>query len=468
MLRESSFLIRAKVIIDLLLLSAILLFLQSGLTNLTGSLSSTQTILSIGLCTLSWLFIGRAIGLYVDMRVKPFSIEWVIFLKTFFFYCLLTSFIFFQLFNLSSPEHRKDFLLHCLLVFLLFPLQKLAVRVVFKRIKNSDNIRRKVLIIGAGETGLDFFHQYVKNKHYGYQLAGFLDDAGQPALNGHYLGKTSELEKVIAKHDLDDIVVALPVTSQNQIHKIISIGEQQGKRVRIIPDYRQYGDGKMHVDKVGNLSIITLRSLPLDIVDNKILKRTFDVIFSLAVIVCLFSWLFPIIALIIKLTSKGPVFFKQARWGLNNKTIICWKFRSMKPNSTDVDEKGNYQQARKDDPRVTKIGKFLRKTNLDELPQFFNVLIGSMSVVGPRPHPVPLNEASKDSVEKYMMRHWVKPGITGWAQIHGYRGETRDPMLMKKRVQHDVWYIENWTFWLDQQIIVQTLVNTIKGEKNAY
>jgi putative colanic acid biosynthesis UDP-glucose lipid carrier transferase len=136
--------------------------------------------------------------------------------------------------------------------------------------------------------------------------------------------------------------------------------------------------------------------------------------------------------------------------------------------SKDVDENGNYQQAQKNDPRITSIGRFLRKTNLDELPQFFNVFLGSMSVVGPRPHPVPLNVASKDSIENYLMRHWVKPGISGWAQVNGFRGETREPSLMKKRVEHDLWYIENWTYWLDLQIIVQTMVNMVKGEKNAF
>jgi putative colanic acid biosynthesis UDP-glucose lipid carrier transferase len=136
--------------------------------------------------------------------------------------------------------------------------------------------------------------------------------------------------------------------------------------------------------------------------------------------------------------------------------------------SKDVDEKGNYLQATKNDPRITKIGAFLRKTNLDEMPQFFNVLLGSMSVVGPRPHPIPLNLISKDNVDDYMKRHWVKPGITGWAQVKGYRGETRNLYLMKKRVKLDMWYIENWTFWLDLQIILQTLVNMVKGEKNAF
>lgn len=327
---------------------------------------------------------------------------------------------------------------------------------------------RKVLIVGAGDTGQDFYQHYVKDNHYGYTLTGFIDENKNPSLNGHYLGKTSEIDDVLANYELDDIIVALPGTEVQQIERIVSIGEKEGKRIRIIPDYHRFGDGKMKVERLGSFPLITLRSLPLDIIDNRIYKRVFDILFSLLVIVCIFSWLFPIIGIIIKLGSKGPVFFKQERWGLNNKVITCYKFRSMVAASKDVDENGNYQQARKNDPRITPIGAFLRMTNLDELPQFFNVLLGSMSVVGPRPHPVPLNVASKDSVEKYMMRHWVKPGITGWAQVHGYRGETQRPYLMRKRVQYDMWYIENWTFGLDLQIILQTLVNMVKGEKNAY
>ncbi|MFT4023466.1 MAG: exopolysaccharide biosynthesis polyprenyl glycosylphosphotransferase, partial [Flavihumibacter sp.] len=308
-----------------------------------------------------------------------------------------------------------------------------------------------------------------QGNHYGYTLTGFIDDVQNPSLNGQYLGKTTDIDKVIASHDLDDIIVTLPMRDESQLARIVSVGEREGKRVRIIPHFERFGgSGKVHVGTLGTLPIITLRSLPLDMSDNKLYKRLFDILFSTLVITLLLSWLFPIIALIIKMSSRGPVFFKQERWGLNNRPIICYKFRSMRVDSKDIDESGRYQQARKNDPRVTRIGRFLRKTNLDELPQFINVLLGSMSVVGPRPHPVPLNMLSKDVIENYMLRHWVKPGITGWAQVNGYRGETRQPYLMKKRVEFDVWYCENWTFWLDLQIIVQTLVNMVKGEKNAY
>lgn len=462
-----SFSIRGKVIADLLLLALIDVVVQSDLFK-GGNLTFTNAnFIALLISLLTWFFSARALGLYEDFRVKPFSIEWVVFLRSLVLYTLVISFISFQLLN-YTPAGHWDLLLHCFLIFVLLPAQKIALRIAFKKFRNSDSVMRKVLIVGAGNTGMEFYQHYVKNKKYGYTLTGFIDDEKHPTLNGHYLGKTSDLNKVIAKHELDDIIVALPITQEAQIQNIVTVGEKEGKRIRIIPDYQQFGSGKVQIDRLGSLPIITLRSLPLDIVDNKVYKRLFDVIFSVLVIVCIFSWLFPILALLIKLSSRGSIFFKQERWGLNNKVITCYKFRSMVTTSKDVDENGNYQQASKNDPRITPIGRFLRKSNLDELPQFLNVLLGTMSVVGPRPHPVPLNIASKDSIENYMMRHWVKPGITGWAQVNGFRGETRVPRLMQKRVEHDVWYMENWTFWLDLQIILQTLVNMVKGEKNAF
>jgi len=467
MQRVSSFSTRGKVLADLLMLTLIGIAVQSNLFN-NKELSFSDTNLVVLLTSLTtWFISARAMDLYADFRLRPFSIEWIVFLKALVLYTLVGSFLSFQLIR-YNPIGHWDLLLNSFLMFILLPAQKLAIRIALKRFRNSDSVKRKVLIVGAGETGMNFYKDYVKNEKYGYSLAGFIDDVKQPTLNGHYLGKTSELDKVIANYELDDIVVAMPITQESQIQNIVTIGEKEGKRIRIIPDYQRYGSGKLKVDRLGSLPIITLRSLPLDVVDNKIYKRLFDIVFSVIVITLIFSWLFPIIALLIKIGSKGPVFFKQERWGLNNKVIICYKFRSMVAASTDIDENGKYRQASKNDPRITPIGKFLRKSNLDELPQFLNVLLGTMSVVGPRPHPVPLNIASKDSIENYMIRHWVKPGITGWAQVNGYRGETRVPPLMQKRVEHDVWYMENWTFWLDLQIIVQTLVNMVKGEKNAF
>jgi putative colanic acid biosynthesis UDP-glucose lipid carrier transferase len=299
--------------------------------------------------------------------MKPISIEWVMFLKAFGIFTLVKSFIFFQVLEDFSFE-RYPFLLNSLLIFLFLPAQKLLIRILFKKIRNSNNYARKVLIIGAGQNGMNFYENCVANQLYGYQLTGFLDDEKQPQLNGEYLGKTEDIENVIANYEVDDIVVTLPVTKEMEIRKIVAVGEREGKRVRIVPDYKGYGNGKLHVDSMGNLSVITLRSLPLDYLDNKFYKRIFDIVFSFLGTVFLLSWLLPIVSIIIKLTSKGPVFFRQERWGLNNKVITCLKFRTMVAYCKDIDENGNYMQAQKNDPRVTRIGKFLRKTNLDELP----------------------------------------------------------------------------------------------------
>lgn len=467
MLRESAILIRSKMIMDLILLTAIVFFVQSDYIHPESLMLFSPFLLVLLSHMVVWIVCARSFGLYGDMRERPFSIEWVMFLKAFGLYALIASFIAFQVFG-NYPYGKHQFLLQCSLVFLLLPVQKVLIRVFFKRLRNSTNHQRKVLIVGTGKTGLDFYHNYVKNRHYGCQLTGFIDDHQNPVVNGHYLGKTSEIDSIIAKHDLDDVIVTIPITRKNEVKEIVEIAQRRGKRVRIIANYEEYDNGQMAVDKMGNLSMITFGKSSLDEIDNKIYKRIFDICFSFLVIVLLFSWLFPLIALVIKLTSKGPVFFRQERWGINNNIITCLKFRTMVTSSVDVDENGKYKQACKNDPRITAIGHFLRKTSLDELPQFINVLLGSMSIVGPRPHPVPLNLESKDTIERYLVRHWVKPGISGWAQVNGYRGETKDSWLMRERVNYDIWYIENWTFWLDLQIIVQTVVNIVKGEANAF
>ena len=458
---------KPRTIADLILLFILLITVQRTYAA-DNYLFFDGAALGILLTSLScWYISGRTLGLYSDYREKPFSTEWVAFLKTFITYSLVVSFIFFLFFK-DYYNIRRILYMHCALVFFLFPIQKLIIRVALKKLLNTQQTIKKVLIVGARDIGMDFYNRFIKNKHYGFQLAGFVDDRVNTTLNGHYLGKTSEIETVITNYELDEIIWTLPMADEHVLKTVVTVGEKAGKRVRIIQDYQSLGISHSHVDRLGNLAIITVRNLPLDKAENKMAKRLFDIVFSFLVIVLVLSWLMPIISLLIKLGSKGPVFFKQERWGLNNKPIICYKFRTMVASSRDVDENGNYVQASKDDIRVTRIGKFLRKTSLDELPQFFNVLFGSMSVSGPRPHPVPLNLKSKDSIENYMMRHWVKPGITGWAQTQGFRGETHNEYRMQKRVTADLWYIENWTLWLDLQIILQTLVNIVKGEENAY
>ena len=208
--------------------------------------------------------------------------------------------------------------------------------------------------------------------------------------------------------------------------------------------------------------MISLRIEPLEIPLNRIKKRAFDILFSLSVITFIFPWLFPILLLFVKLSSKGPIFFSQKRSGEGNRSFWCYKFRTMR-----VNQESDVKQATENDSRITKVGKFMRKTSLDELPQFFNVLIGNMSVVGPRPHMLKHTKEYSEIIDKYIVRHFAKPGITGWAQTHGFKGETINIQAMEKRVEHDIWYIENWTFILELKIIYSTVKNMIRGDKNA-
>jgi putative colanic acid biosynthesis UDP-glucose lipid carrier transferase len=211
------------------------------------------------------------------------------------------------------------------------------------------------------------------------------------------------------------------------------------------------------------ISVINLNILPLDKWENKLLKNIFDVVFSILFFVTIGFWLLPIIWLLVRITSKGPVIYKQERWGLNNKPIICYKFRTMYIN----DAQDSFDQTSRHDPRITPLGNILRKFSLDELPQFWNVLKGEMSVVGPRPHPTPMNIASMETVNNYLKRHIVKPGISGWAQINGSRGEVRTHQEMEQRVNFDLYYIHRWSFTLDLQIILQTIIKMLR-DQGAY
>lgn len=219
----------------------------------------------------------------------------------------------------------------------------------------------------------------------------------------------------------------------------------------------------MYLNIIGDVPFLSLHEEPLGRVDNRIIKRIFDIVFSLLFLCTLFPIILIIVAIVTKITMPGPVFFRQKRTGMNGKEFTCLKFRSMRVNSN-----ADQLQATKNDPRTTKWGEIMRHTSIDELPQFINVLLGSMSVVGPRPHMLKHTEQYSQIIDKYMIRHFVKPGITGWSQINGFRGETKELQQMEGRIRGDIWYIEHWSFWLDLYIILKTVTNALHGEDNAY
>ncbi len=264
------------------------------------------------------------------------------------------------------------------------------------------------------------------------------------------------------QHRINELYISVPEHEDSSIAVLAEEAERHCIRVNFIAHQEKLESGFYHLHYIGGLPVLKRFREPLRHLHKQILKRSFDIIFSSLVIVLILSWLIPLVTLLIKLESKGPVFFKQSRSGRNNATFTCLKFRSMHPNLTEA------VQATKNDKRVTKVGAFLRKTNLDEFPQFLNVFMGDMSIVGPRPHMLQHTVQYSDKVNHYMVRLYLKPGLTGWAQVNGYRGEVKNIQFMETRVEHDIWYMENWSLLLDIKIMFLTFINIIKGEENAY
>ncbi len=325
---------------------------------------------------------------------------------------------------------------------------------------------KDLIIVGDGPAAEEIFQYCEDQTVRGYRFRGvFHDQALQGPLGERQMGSIEAAKAFATQNRIDILYCALPGKFREQIMELMEFCERNTIRFRLIPSPDSFipvvpaSDLTFH----GAVPVSRIRKEPLDRWGNRMLKRSFDIVFSFLVITLVFSWLFPILALLIKLSSKGPVFFKQTRMGERKKKFTCYKFRSMRMN-----DEADSRQATRDDPRITRIGNFLRRSNLDEMPQFFNVLLGQMSVVGPRPHPLKLNDQFRDIIDKYMVRHFVRPGITGWAQVNGFRGETRTPELMEKRVELDVWYVENWSFLLDVKIVVRTVTNMAKKDEMAY
>ena len=325
----------------------------------------------------------------------------------------------------------------------------------YLKYKRSNNINSiKTAIIGYNETGKIIRQIIESNPGLGYNFSGFI--SSKEIKDEEIIGHPDQLEELIDKHQLNMIFYTVSFfngdDTERKGKKVLKICYRKGIRLRFIPKNQQWFRSRVNMESFGNLVVIDPQEIPLDNVSYRLQKRFFDIVFSLAVVVFVFSWLIPIVALLIKLDSKGPVFFLQKRTGINNKTFNCIKFRSMKVNTS-----ADHVQATAEDERITKLGRFLRKSNIDEIPQFLNVLGGSMSVVGPRPHMLKHTEEYSALIDQYLVRHAVKPGITGWAQVKGYRGETKHLSAMEKRVKADMEYIENWKFSWDLRIIWLTI-----------
>ena len=429
------------------------------------SLEKGEIFLLLFLC-LVWYLAAKSFGLYDEFRSRTFSFEFIAIVKSILIQIILLVII---LFIIKTRILSRFFIVVFFILFAVLIISwKICLRMILAWLRKKGRNLIHILIVGGGEVGLRFYDTITANSHLGYLVKGFVDEQPPPNLGNLYLGKIDQLEQIFNREKIDEVIIALPNSVMAQIDRVIAVCENSSTRVRIIPDYFEFRSPRFGISRFGSFPFIPLRANPLEQLHWRFLKRSCDLIFTLLLFIFVFSWLWPLLALLIKITSPGPVFFKQERWGVQNRPIVCYKFRSMVRESRDVDENGRYQQAKRNDWRVTPLGRFLRRRNLDELAQFINVLKGEMSVIGPRPHPTPMNLEIKDSIPNYQLRHMIKPGITGWAQVNGLRGETSDPDLLRKRVKFDIWYIENWSILLDIRIVLLSSWLMLKGDPRAY
>lgn len=345
----------------------------------------------------------------------------------------------------------------------LFVAWHITFRVMLKVYRRKGYNYRQVIIVGGGVNGVKI-HESLLYSDFGYKILGFFDDdPDKVSALPNYLGKTSEIEDFIKREKVDEIFCTLPGREEKKISNIIVFCEKKMIRFHFVPEFHKYVKRRFSLYFLETTPVLSLRNEPLQHFSNRFAKRSFDFIVSGILLATIFPIILLIFGIAIKLSSRGPIFFVQKRTGIKGKEFNCYKFRSMRPN-----READKLQATAHDPRVTRIGAFMRKTNIDELPQLINVFRNEMSLVGPRPHMLKHTDQYSALIDKFMVRHLVKPGITGWAQVTGYRGETKEIEDMEGRVQRDVWYLENWTFFLDLKILYLTIANMFKGEKKAY
>ena len=351
------------------------------------------------------------------------------------------------------------------IMFILLPTWWAISRLIIKHFRRNGRNFARIVIVGTNQMSMQLYENIRSDIGFGYQVLGFFDQQSNDDIPDElYKGTIDNLEQFVRENSIDEIFCTLPADDYHDIdiQKTLIIAEKNVVQFYYVPQISRYLSRNYDMDALGTIPIMSMRHQPLSSLSNRMIKRTFDIVAS-ATFLIFSPLIFIPVAIAIKMSSPGPVFFRQKRTGYRGREFYCWKFRTMRVNAN-----ADTLQATKDDPRKTRIGNFLRKTSIDELPQFINVLIGDMSVVGPRPHMLTHTNEYSHLINRYMARHYIKPGITGWAQINGYRGQTEELWMMERRVEHDVWYIEHWSTMLDLKIIFRTVYNAIHGEKNAF
>ena len=443
--RYSGFIYPISLLLDLIFINAFAYFLP---------ILFQYPILFHSYISLAWLIISIKIKFYEVYRFAKVMYILKLLLRQFvFFFLTLYAFIgFFKQPNISRLTLSLFFLLVFAAIFSLKFLNYLVLMNYRKRVKGN---LRNIVIVGKNKKTEQLKRMFAEHTEYGYN---FIKEFCPKESDF----KIEECFTFSSSNNIDEIYCSVNELTNEEISSFISYADNNLIKLKFIPDNKEIFTKELKLDYYEYFPILSLRELPLDDPFNRFYKRSFDFLISLFVVVFVLSWLFPIIGILIMLDSKGPVYFIQNRPGFKEEGFQCYKFRTMKTNNTTE------QSATRNDPRITRLGAFLRRTSLDELPQFINVLIGDMSIVGPRPHLWRQNQEYNTTVQKYMLRHYVNPGITGLAQAKGFRGEIETEDEIINRVRYDVFYIENWSILLDIKIMVQTALNIIKGDEKAY
>lgn len=447
--------------LDLLSLNTIFLTLQYLSHQIDGSYSLKYTFFLM-LLNAAWLVITWMNSLYYERFLISFETFARRTVQAYFYWLVV---VLVYLFFTHQYEISRLFTGIVLLGFgCLLLLNRIIYLYIRWYLRKRKVYTRKIIIIGYNSLAKKLV-SYLEEEDADTEIIGFCENADKVQELSHYpiLGEVSKTVSLSQQHQVTEIISTIAPEQNLKIYDMMQEADQACIHFRLIPDLSYFIKKTVHIDYFRDIPVLSVRREPLADAGNRMQKRLFDVLISLPVVLFILSWLVPLVGILIWLESPGPIFFKQPRTGKGKVIFNCVKFRSMKMNND-----AHLKQASKDDDRFTNIGRFLRRTSLDEFPQFWNVLIGDMSVVGPRPHMLQHTDYYSSVIDKYMVRQFLKPGITGWAQVNGFRGETKTLEKMQGRVQFDIWYIENWSIWLDIRIIFLTVFNTLKGDKNAF
>jgi len=437
------------VLIDLLIINGVIIYISDR------EFLNTYFITYINVF---WVLISLISNFYKVYRfTKIYRIFSLLFIQQFLF--ILAYFSYFGIFKEGIVVHNQFITLVSILIGI--SSFKLLSFFALKTYRMKGKNYRNVVILGRDDTSINVEEILTNNTDLGYKYHGFFSN--KPTGYANYLGKLKESYDYIIANNIDEIYCTISALKKEDLKAFTKFANTQSRVIKLIPNANELYSKNTRPDYYNNTLLLNVKTLPLDIVENRLLKRFFDILFSIFVIIFLLSWMLPLLSLLIKLESKGPALFRQEREGLAGYHFTCYKFRSMRINRSSDEI-----HATKYDERVTALGSFLRKTSIDELPQFFNVLKGDMSVVGPRPHMSSLSSEYQKEIDNYIERYLVKPGITGLAQVSGYRGEVKKTSDIKNRVRFDIFYIENWSILLDVKIIFNTIFNVLKGEEKAY